>query len=135
MEYIYNIYNKCNSFTDYNKTEGSKKKHCDFNQKHNPEDVCVVDENQFGPCTSANSYGYKQGKPCIFLKLNKIYGWVPQVYDAALPNMPQDLQQVINNTSVEEVSWNYITNFWQPNAFYFTASENLGFLQRTLRQG
>lgn len=87
---------------DYNKTEGSKKKHCDFSQTHSPQDVCVVAEDQFGPCTKTNSYGYNQGKPCIFLKLNKIYGWVPQVYDSALPNMPLDLQQVINDTKVEE---------------------------------
>ncbi|KAM8715491.1 hypothetical protein ACLKA7_002529 [Drosophila subpalustris] len=87
---------------DYNSTEGRKMKHCDFNQTHNKQDVCFVDETQFGPCTAANKYGYNQGKPCVFLKLNKIYGWVPQVYDAATPNMPEDLQQTINNSKVEE---------------------------------
>ncbi|XP_034474154.1 sodium/potassium-transporting ATPase subunit beta-1 [Drosophila innubila] len=87
---------------DYNNTEGRNMKHCGYNQPHNPLDICVVDETQFGPCTSANSYGYKQGKPCIFLKLNKIYGWEPQVYDAPVPTMPEDLQKLINDTSVEE---------------------------------
>jgi sodium/potassium-transporting ATPase subunit beta len=28
-------------------------------------------------CTKANYYGYSEGKPCILIKLNKIYGWSP----------------------------------------------------------
>lgn len=80
-------------------------KHCDFKQVRQPNDVCVVNLDQFGPCSQANGYGYPKGKPCIFLKLNKIYGWTPEIYDAPASSMPLDLQQVINNTAVEEVSW------------------------------
>ncbi|XP_051859185.1 sodium/potassium-transporting ATPase subunit beta-1 isoform X2 [Drosophila albomicans] len=87
---------------DYKQTEGRKMKHCDYNQSRNPNDVCVVDENQFGPCSSANGYGYRVGKPCIFLKLNKIYGWVPEIYDTPALNMPDDLQHLFNQTSEVE---------------------------------
>lgn len=79
-------------------------KHCDFIQLRGANEVCVVDLDQFGPCSQANGYGYPKGKPCIFLKLNKIYGWKPDVYDAPINSMPQDLQQLINSTAVEEVS-------------------------------
>lgn len=78
-------------------------KHCDFKQVRQPQDVCVVSLEQFGSCSQANGYGYPKGKPCIFLKLNKIYGWAPEVYDAPVSSMPQDLQQVINATAAEEV--------------------------------
>lgn len=88
---------------DYNHTEGRQMKHCDFKQTHNPNDVCVVNTESFGPCSSANGYGYKSAEPCIFLKLNKIFGWVPQCYDTAINDMPSDLVNVINNTATEEV--------------------------------
>jgi sodium/potassium-transporting ATPase subunit beta len=41
---------------------------------------CKVDLTTFGPCTEVNEFGYEEGKPCIFLKLNKIYGWNPEYY-------------------------------------------------------
>ncbi|XP_059165239.1 sodium/potassium-transporting ATPase subunit beta-like [Physella acuta] len=31
-------------------------------------------------CNEKNGYGMLEGKPCILLKLNKIYGWVPAVW-------------------------------------------------------
>jgi len=46
--------------------------------------VCKVNTDELfqGDCTKANEYGYRAGTPCILLKLNKIYGWVPECYDA-----------------------------------------------------
>ena len=43
--------------------------------------------SQLGDCSKANNYGYvvKDAKdlvkPCIFIKLNTIWGWVPKPYD------------------------------------------------------
>lgn len=31
-------------------------------------------------CTKENKYGYSDGKPCILLKINKVYGWQPQPF-------------------------------------------------------
>lgn len=86
----------------YNNTEGSSMKHCDYKPTHAPNDVCVVDLHSFGPCSKTNSYGYKTNEPCIFLKLNKIFGWTPEVYDEPIPSMPLDLQQEINRTAPEQ---------------------------------
>ena len=84
----------------YNET-GKNQRFCSFNQTHNPEQVCVVDTNLFGPCSPKKSYGYKNGRPCVFLKLNRIYNWMPEYYDEVkdLPDdMPADLKAHINNT-------------------------------------
>ncbi|XP_030381119.1 sodium/potassium-transporting ATPase subunit beta-1 [Scaptodrosophila lebanonensis] len=91
---------------DYNNTEGRKVKHCDFNQNHKPTDVCLVDVNDLKGCSRENNYGYKTRQPCVFLKLNKIYGWNPEYYDspANLPNdMPSSLKQRINETNQLEL--------------------------------
>ena len=31
-------------------------------------------------CVKKKSFGYLEGKPCVLLKLNRIYGWLPQLY-------------------------------------------------------
>lgn len=33
-------------------------------------------------CTWQRDYGYDDGKPCILLKLTKIFGWEPELYDS-----------------------------------------------------
>ncbi|XP_033228654.1 sodium/potassium-transporting ATPase subunit beta-2-like [Belonocnema kinseyi] len=71
---------------------------CDYGRPPPPGKVCNVDVKQWNHCTKANSYGYHKSSPCIFLKLNKIFGWVPQYYNDtnALPNnMPEDLKMHI----------------------------------------
>ncbi|XP_052756769.1 sodium/potassium-transporting ATPase subunit beta-1-like [Galleria mellonella] len=50
-------------------------------------------------CTSDDSFGLPYS-PCIFIKLNKIFDWVPEYYDDAsnLPaDMPEDLQDHIRS--------------------------------------
>ncbi|CAF0722638.1 unnamed protein product [Rotaria sordida] len=32
-----------------------------------------------GDCNSINHYGYKNGKPCILIKINKLIGFIPEV--------------------------------------------------------
>lgn len=61
----------------------------------------------FGPCNPANDYGYLEKKPCIFLKLNKIYAWEPRYYDKAdLPlSMPKDLKNHIEAAVTEKMVW------------------------------
>lgn len=55
-----------------------------------------MDVSDFGECGRNNSYGYKNNAPCIFLKLNKIYGWVPEYYNDT-NNLPDDMPQTLKN--------------------------------------
>ncbi|XP_015608306.1 sodium/potassium-transporting ATPase subunit beta-2 [Cephus cinctus] len=74
---------------------------CDYGmEKLPPGKVCDVDISNWIPCTSKNSYNYQKSAPCIFLKLNKIYGWKPQTFNdtESIPNdMPDDLKGHIRN--------------------------------------
>ncbi|XP_044266450.1 sodium/potassium-transporting ATPase subunit beta-2-like isoform X2 [Tribolium madens] len=73
--------------------------------KNSPNEgkVCdfVIDE-RFSPCTRQMNYSYGSSDrgPCIFLKLQKIFGWKPELYNSTnLPNeMPQYLQHLIKTT-------------------------------------
>ncbi|KAK9701901.1 Sodium / potassium ATPase beta chain [Popillia japonica] len=40
------------------------------------EKFCQFTKDMLGPC-GKSGYGYPEGKPCIFLKLNKMRGWTP----------------------------------------------------------
>lgn len=57
-----------------------------------PGKVCNVDVlgAHWGPCTKNTNYGYTASSPCVFLKLNRIFGWKPEVYDDP-NNLPEDM--------------------------------------------
>ncbi|EDS28369.1 sodium/potassium-dependent ATPase beta-2 subunit [Culex quinquefasciatus] len=77
---------------------------CDFNQRPKNRNVCAVDLSKLGPCTAENGYSYHESSPCILIKLNRIYGWVPEYYDDPenLPeNMPQELKEYIGNRTTD----------------------------------
>ncbi|XP_017880937.1 sodium/potassium-transporting ATPase subunit beta-2-like [Ceratina calcarata] len=72
---------------------------CDYNQPPPPGKVCDVDVKNWHPCTKENKFNYHKSAPCIFLKLNKIYGWKPEFFNdtKSLPsNMPAQLKEYIN---------------------------------------
>merc|ERR1712241_849525 len=60
---------RCKKFLDDNYRKPSKQ----------PTETPAFDISSLGPCGKDN-YGYDEGKPCIFLKLNKIYNLEHQYY-------------------------------------------------------
>jgi len=67
--------------------------------------ICKVEPSELfrGNCTREHNYGYKEGRPCILLKLNKIIGWEPEVLDAKyLPeNIPKNIVEDIKKNNDE----------------------------------
>lgn len=66
----------------------------------------------FGKCSRNDKYQFPNGKPCIFLKLNKIFNWQPDFYNDvnSLPElMPVELKnhitQQINMKIVPSTVW------------------------------
>ncbi|XP_062551182.1 sodium/potassium-transporting ATPase subunit beta-1-like [Armigeres subalbatus] len=84
--------------------EGKNQVNCNFTSRPAPGKVCKVDLSQMGPCNLADGYGYNKSTPCIFVKMNRIYGWVPEYYDVdKLPeNMPADLVEHIKSLPEKE---------------------------------
>lgn len=100
--------NSLDTFLDsYNDSQklpghGHNQQICDYDRPPLPGKVCAVDINSkaWGPCTYFNNYSYPSASPCVFLKLNRIYGWVPEYYNdtRSLPEeMPEDLKSHIRN--------------------------------------
>lgn len=63
-----------------------------------PKQMCKVNSSELfvGKCTPDNHYGFADGKPCIMIKLNKIFGWVPSPYteESQLPeNIPEAIRE------------------------------------------
>jgi len=79
---------------------------CSFDMDVGQGQYCKVktDELITGDCTKEKNYGFDVGKPCILIKLNKIYGWKPEPSQATnLPvDMPAELVRYINVTATEE---------------------------------
>ena len=56
-----------------------------------------------GNCTKENKFGFRDGRPCILIKLNKIFGWEPIPYEERyLPeDFPQDLEKKMKKNKEE----------------------------------
>lgn len=81
---------------------------CKYNSPPPHGKVCDVNIKDFKKCTQENNYSYHKSSPCVFVKLNRIYGWIPQFYNDTnqLPErMPRQLKQKINATDAAEVSF------------------------------
>lgn len=74
---------------------------CD-NAPPKPGQVCAFDVTKLNECSAGQGYGYNRSAPCIFIKLNRIYGWMPEFYEDMedLPtDMPEDLASHIRSLS------------------------------------
>lgn len=46
---------------------------CSYTLSPQSGKVCEVNVTEnMGPCVASNHYGYRDGKPCVFIKLNKV---------------------------------------------------------------
>lgn len=82
-------------------------KACTADDPSNANTACEFDFTTLGPCGQP-PYGYKDGKPCIFLKLNKIFGVQNEPYNDtnALPEeMPDDLKKHIGAQGNKNQVW------------------------------
>lgn len=79
----------------YNKQDGavscSRDKHTTKNR------ICSVDvKADSETCTKDSEFGYPDGKPCVLVKLNRIYGWIPKSFGEE--EIPADLKSHLNET-------------------------------------
>lgn len=79
---------------------------CSYTQPAQRGQVCDIDVKIWKDCVRDQHYNYHKSSPCIFLKLNKIYGWIPEYYNTThdLPeDMPPSLKKRIADAKAEEV--------------------------------
>lgn len=78
---------------------------CSYTQRPGRGEVCDFDVRLWDECSPDKYFNYHRNAPCIFLKLNRIYGWIPEFFNDPnnLPhNMPKDLQEHIASVKPEE---------------------------------
>lgn len=62
---------------------------CNTNGERDPSKFCPFDPRIIpNECSEARNYSYHLGKPCILVKLNRIYGWKPLAYSVRPPAYP-----------------------------------------------
>uniref|UniRef100_A0A1B6GZX5 Sodium/potassium-transporting ATPase subunit beta n=2 Tax=Cuerna arida TaxID=1464854 RepID=A0A1B6GZX5_9HEMI len=110
---------------------------CDYDRPPGRGQVCDVDVNNWYPCTLENKFNYHTSSPCVFIKLNKIYGWQPDYYNdtSTLPNhMPDDLKShIITQKSVNPLLLNTVWVTCEGEGSL--DSENIGEIKYIPRQG
>lgn len=65
----------------------------EFNNERGERKVCRFKLEWLGNCSGINdeTYGYKEGKPCVLIKLNRVLGFKPKVSHALNPRLWRSL--------------------------------------------
>ncbi|XP_035213513.1 sodium/potassium-transporting ATPase subunit beta-2-like [Stegodyphus dumicola] len=68
---------------------------CRDGQMASSEKVCHVPilTGKEQSCSPERQFGYPEGKPCVLIKLNRIYDWVPESYNEAPPKLAEHLKK------------------------------------------
>lgn len=75
-------------------------KSCEFNIEW------LSDPNAAYKCIKQEDYGYRHGKPCILVKMNRVYNWVP---------IPYTMEEVQNHTMMPQELKTYIQAEYDSN--------------------
>lgn len=55
---------------------------CQNGEQAGPGKVCKFNvANISTECNKGNNFGYSNGTPCVLLKVNKVYNWIPETFD------------------------------------------------------
>ncbi|XP_011054947.1 PREDICTED: sodium/potassium-transporting ATPase subunit beta-2-like [Acromyrmex echinatior] len=93
---------------------GRNQQICSYNKPAKPGNVCAVDVNNWGPCSPNQQYGFNNSAPCIFIKLNRIYGWIPEFYNNT-QNLPPDMPEtLVKYIKLIDASWVSYVHFVRP---------------------
>nr|CAI5818551.1 unnamed protein product [Callosobruchus analis] len=82
---------------------------CNFDKPPGPKQVCITSVDKLGNCHPSKKYGYNSSSPCVFLKLNRIYGWEPEFYTTPEEDMPEGLKQHIKTRQGDEKKQIWVT--------------------------
>jgi len=108
---------------------------CDYDRPPGKGQVCDVDVKTWYPCTQENNFNFDQSAPCVFIKLNKIYGWKPDYFnhtDELPANMPEELQHhIMSLRNSEELKTVWVSCEGESPI----DRENIGDVQYIPRQG
>lgn len=91
-------------YDNLEESEGRSTQDCPANQPWAKDGkACLFQQSELGNwCTKENNFGYQQGQPCVIIKLNKIYGWKPELYMSAA-ELPAGLNKTLPENIMEEV--------------------------------
>lgn len=89
---------------------GRNQQICNYNKPLKPGNVCAVEVNKWGPCSPSEQYGFNNSAPCIFIKLNRIYGWIPEYYNDT-KNLPAEMPDNLVNY-IQRVNSSWLNTVW-----------------------
>jgi len=79
---------------DYLGTIKEGDKDCSVGDGATTFEACTFKKTELGTCASVKNAGFDTGKPCLFLKLNKIYGVHNEHYNSKSdPDIPDDFPE------------------------------------------
>jgi sodium/potassium-transporting ATPase subunit beta len=81
---------------------GGKAQYCNDDESATPDKVCFfpIESGIDKICTMDRKFGYPEGKPCVLIKLNRIYDWKPDLADTPTEILQKNLKEEYNKNNV-----------------------------------
>jgi len=97
--WVKELTNVTETYNNVSAEDRKRMKTCDYSTELKKDEFCEFKVSELGTqCTKERNFGYEAGQPCIIVKLNNIFNWVPEVYHSVddLPkNMPEPVRMQI----------------------------------------
>jgi len=93
--WVRELINVTESYRRVDPNAGAQLTTCGYNKNASENQFCEFKIDTLGGlCTKERNFGYDLGKPCVIIKLNKIYNWYPQVWDT-VQELPREMPSVL----------------------------------------
>lgn len=89
---------------------GRNQQICNYDTTVKPGHVCAVEVEKWGPCSPSQQYGFNNSAPCVFIKLNRIYGWVPEYYNDT-ENLPPEMPATLVE-HIKSINSSWLNTVW-----------------------
>ncbi|XP_053987707.1 sodium/potassium-transporting ATPase subunit beta-2-like isoform X2 [Hylaeus volcanicus] len=102
---------------------GRNQQICSYDTPVKPGHACAVDVNNWGPCSPEQQYGFNNSAPCVFLKLNRIYDWIPDFYNDT-KNLPKEMPVTLVE-HIKSINSSWLNTVWVSCIGYYYPYKNI----------
>lgn len=122
--WVRELTNVTESYRFVDPNAGAQLTTCNYEKYPGENEFCEFKIDLLGGfCTKERRFGYEEGRPCIVVKLNKIYGWKPQVYEN-VTDLPSHMPDTVKAKIEKEFADNTTRNITKRNVWITCEGEN-----------
>ncbi|XP_037089002.1 sodium/potassium-transporting ATPase subunit beta-like [Pollicipes pollicipes] len=121
--WVTELTNVTESYRFVDPNAGAQLTTCNYDKQAGKNQFCEFKIDELGGrCTKERRFGYEEGRPCIIVKLNKIYNWVPDFY-TSVAELPKKMPKTVRDRIARDFT-NSSSHITKKNVWITCEGEN-----------